>query len=171
MKIKDLEKRDFVVFSLIAIASFVSIGLLASLDQFLDNPYLIASFGATAVLIYGAPDAPFSKPRNVFFGHLFSAIIGVTVSFIFVKCGYMEELRWLACAISVSLAIIVMKITNTVHPPGGATALTCAMCGFATVEYIIRPIMLGIIVMMIIAYAVNILRGCLITDISEPNGQ
>ena len=75
MKVKCSERKDVLVLSSIVMASFSSIGLLASLDQISDNPYLIASFGATAVLIYGVPDAPFSKPRNVLFGHLLSAII------------------------------------------------------------------------------------------------
>ena len=161
------KRKDILVLSSIAIASFASIGLLASVDQISDNPYLIASFGATAVLIYGVPNAPFSKPKNVLLGHLFSAIIGVTVSFIFEQCGCMEELRWLACAISVTLAIVTMIVTDTIHPPGGATALTCAMSGFTTVEYIVRPIMLGVILMMIIAYIVNALRKDMIADSSN----
>ena len=167
MKVKCSERKDVLVLSSIVMASFSSIGLLASLDQISDNPYLIASFGATAVLIYGVPDAPFSKPRNVLFGHLLSAIIGVTVSFTFEQCGCMDELRWLACAISVSSAIVMMAVTDTIHPPGGATALTCVMSGFTTLEFVIRPIMLGVVLMMVIAYIMNALRKDPITGMSN----
>ena len=140
------------------IAAFLSLVIIALIDQKYDDPYLIASFGATAVLIYGAPKAPFSQPKNVFFGHLFSAIIGVSVSCIFDYLGLYAEYYPIAIGLAVGLAIVVMMVSGTIHPPGGATALTCVLNGFFGAEYIIRPVMLGVLLMMVIAYGANYLR-------------
>ena len=111
-------------------AAFLSILVISIIDQRFDDPYLVASFGATAVLIYGAPKAPFSQPKNVFFGHLFSAIIGVSIACIFDAFGLYADHYPIAIALAVSLAIIVMMVTGTIHPPGGATALTCVLNGY-----------------------------------------
>ena len=139
-------------------AAFLSILVISIIDQRFDDPYLVASFGATAVLIYGAPKAPFSQPKNVFFGHLFSAIIGVSIACIFDAFGLYADHYPIAIALAVSLAIIVMMVTGTIHPPGGATALTCVLNGYFGWEFIFRPIMLGVILMMVIAYGANYLR-------------
>ena len=139
-------------------AAFLSLIIIALIDQRYDDPYLIASFGATAVLIYGAPKAPFSRPKNVFFGHLFSAIIGVTIACIFDGLGIYADHYPVAIALAVALAIIIMMITGTIHPPGGATALTCVLNGYFGAEFIIRPVMLGVLLMMIIAYGANYLK-------------
>jgi CBS-domain-containing membrane protein len=82
-----------------------------------DLPMIIGSFGASAVLIYGAPHSPLARPRNMIGGHILSAIVGVSC---FMLVG---NIAWLACALAVSTAIAVMHVTNTLHPPGGATAL------------------------------------------------
>ena len=140
-------------------AAFASLLLIAFIDKGFDDPYLIASFGATAVLIYGAPKAPFSQPKNVFFGHLFSAIIGVGVACIFDALDLYTEYYPVAIALAVALAIIAMMLTGTIHPPGGATALTCVLNGFFGWEFIFRPVMLGVIIMMAIAYGANCLRS------------
>ena len=140
-------------------AAFLSILVISIIDQRFDDPYLVASFGATAVLIYGAPKAPFSQPKNVFFGHLFSAIIGVSIACIFDAFGLYADHYPIAIALAVSLAIIVMMVTGTIHPPGGATALTCVLNGYFGWEFVFRPIMLGVILMMVIAYGANYLRS------------
>lgn len=155
---KPSEKNPYIL--LITCASaFLSLLIIALIDQKYDDPYLIASFGATAVLIYGAPKAPFSQPKNVFFGHLFSAIIGVSVACIFDALGIYTDYYPIAIGLAVGLAIVVMMVTGTIHPPGGATALTCVLNGFFGAEYIFRPVMLGVLLMMVIAYGANYLKS------------
>ncbi|THH17428.1 hypothetical protein EW146_g3379 [Bondarzewia mesenterica] len=73
-------------------------------------PLLVASYGASAVLIYGAIEAPLAQPRALLF-HL----LPTEERF--------DQLRWLSAALSCSTAIVVMQITGTTHPPAGATAL------------------------------------------------
>lgn len=78
-----------------------------------DNLFLIGSFGASAVLIYGIINSPLAQPRNLIGGHLISAITGVTIYKLF------GGEAWLSASLSVSLSIVLMQITKTLHPPGG----------------------------------------------------
>lgn len=118
-----------------------------------DHLFLIGSFGATAVLLYGSPTAPFSQPRYVFGGHLLSALVGVTVYQL------LPEPLWLSSALAVSCAILLMYLTRTTHPPGGATALI-AIIGSDKVHalgywYVIDPVLEGIMLMLLVALVMN----------------
>jgi len=108
---------------------------------------VVASFGASAVLIYGVPDAPLSQPRNVIFGHTLSAVAGVATFMIF-------GLTWWSPALGTALALVVMVLTKTTHPPGGATALF-AVLSKAHPSYILSPIMAGTVILVIIGLLVN----------------
>ena len=114
---------------------------------------IIGSFGASAVLIYGAIRSPLAQPRNLLGGHILSAIIGVTA---FQLLGGQP---WLAAAIAVSTSIAVMHLTKTLHPPGGATALIAVIGGDSVHNlgylYVVMPTALGAIVMLIIALIIN----------------
>ncbi|KAJ7147830.1 HPP family protein, partial [Mycena crocata] len=93
-------------------------------------PSIIASYGASAVLCYGAIEAPLSQPRALMGGHFISALIGVCITKLFSLLpsqNRLEELRWLAGSLSTATAIVVMQITETTHPPAGATALLAAI--------------------------------------------
>ncbi|TKC07154.1 HPP family protein [Pedobacter frigoris] len=139
------------------IGSFVGIGLIGLLNsQYLvanDNLFLIGSFGASSVLIYGIPNSPLAQPRNLIGGHVISAIIGVTV----LKLCPSE--LWLACALAVSLSIVAMQITKTLHPPGGATALI-AVTGGAKIKamgylYVLSPVLSGVLILFVVAVIFN----------------
>lgn len=84
---------------------------------------LLGSLGASAMLVFGAPHAPFAQPRNVTGGHMVSALAGV---FVQQSLGWEP---WLAAALAVALAVSLMHITATLHPPGGATALLAVVGG------------------------------------------
>lgn len=89
-------------------------------------PIITASFGATAVLVYGAMDSPLSQPRNVFGGHVISAIVGVAITRLFaLDRNYQDYLAntefhatpFINGAVCMSTAILAMFITGTLHPP------------------------------------------------------
>ena len=118
-----------------------------------DMVFIIGSFGASAVLIYGAIGSPLAQPRNLIGGHVISAIIGVTV---FKLLG---GTVWLAAAVAVATAIAVMHITKTLHPPGGATALI-AVIGSPKIHalgyyYVITPVAVSAFIMLLVALLVN----------------
>ena len=114
---------------------------------------LISSLGATAVLVYGAPQAPFSQPRNLIGGHCLSAFIGVTILLLLGDQGI------LVCPLVVALSTFAMQLTGTVHTPGGATALIAVIGGITFHKlgywYLICPVGLGASIMVAVAKVVN----------------
>jgi CBS-domain-containing membrane protein len=82
--------------------------------------------GASAVLVFGAIESPLAQPRALVFGHFFSALVGICITKLFSLMpdqARFESLRWLAASLSTAVAIVVMQLTGTTHPPAGATAL------------------------------------------------
>lgn len=139
------------------LGSAIGIGLCAWLSSFWFGPrdmsLIIGSFGASAVLLYAAIHSPLAQPRNCFGGHVLSALIGV---FCFQTFG---DIAWLAGSIAVSISIAVMLLTNTLHPPGGATALI-AVIGSETIHdlgyfYAVVPVGLGALILLFVALIVN----------------
>lgn len=139
-----------------AAAGLVGIGLIMAISQhFLDSqslPWVVASMGASAVLLFAVPKGPLSQPWSFVAGHLFSAFIGISVARLITD-------PVMASAVAVSLAIFVMYLTRSLHPPGGATALTAVVGGSAITElgywYMLTPIALNLIVMLIWALIIN----------------
>lgn len=81
------------------------------------------------MLCYGAIELPLAQPRALVGGHFISALIGVCVTqlFLLLPPEQYESLRWLNASLAASIAIVVMQITKTTHPPAGATALLPAI--------------------------------------------
>lgn len=139
------------------IGAFLGIGLIGFIQSNklteTDHVFLIGSFGASAVLIFGATNSPLAQPRNLVFGHLISAVVGVCIYKL------IPGNLWLSAALSVSLSIVLMQMTKTMHPPGGATALI-ANIGSEKIKslgfgYILSPVMSGVIILFIVAMIVN----------------
>eukprot|EP01133_Synstelium_polycarpum_P006269 gene6269-7274_t len=117
--------------------------------------FLLGSFGASAVLLYGANMSPLSQPRNLIGGHVVSAILGVCLRLLFVRTGASIIV---GCMLAVSLAIVAMHFTKTLHPPGGATALIAVMSGeqrWAGFYYVLVPVLSGALIMLLVALVVN----------------
>lgn len=139
------------------IGSFVGLGIICylqyqHLSQY-DLTLLIGSFGASSVLIYGNIGSPLAQPKNLFLGHIISAIVGVT----FYKI--LGEYLWVAAPLAVSTSIIAMQMAKSLHPPGGATALI-AVTGGNTItnlgyEFVFSPIITGVTILFIVALIFN----------------
>lgn len=139
------------------IGSFLGIGLIGLLNsRFLgseDNLFLIGSFGASSVLVYGIINSPLAQPRNLIGGHLICAVTGV-----FIHKLIPSEL-WLSSALSVSVSIVLMQITKTLHPPGGATALI-ANIGSPKIQslgflFVLSPVLSGVLILLLVAIVCN----------------
>lgn len=118
-----------------------------------DQVMIIGSFGASAVLIYGAINSPLAQPRNLVGGHFLSALVGVSCQLL------LADQPIIAAALAVSLAIALMQATKTLHPPGGATALI-AVIGSEKIHalgywYAVIPALSGALVMLLIALVIN----------------
>ncbi|WP_295124452.1 HPP family protein [uncultured Chitinophaga sp.] len=139
------------------LGAFLGIGLIGFINsKYLvanENLFLIGSFGASSVLIYGVVNSPLAQPRNLIGGHLISAVIGVIFHKIF------PQEVWLGGALAVALSIVAMQITKTLHPPGGATALIANM-GTPRIEslgfwYVLSPVLTGVLILLAVALVVN----------------
>ena len=105
------------------------------------------------MLIYGAIQSPLAQPRSLIGGHVISALIGVTVYKL------IPEPIWVSAPLSVSLSIIVMQYTKTLHPPGGATALI-AVIGTENIKslgylYVLSPVLTGVGILLLVALIFN----------------
>ncbi|KAF7341428.1 HPP family protein [Mycena venus] len=126
---------NYVVWLWTFIGAFSGLSIIQAVfvhsHHFVDHhvPSIIASYGASAVLCYGAIEAPLAQPRALMAGHFISAVIGVCITKLFslLPADRLEQLRWLAGCLSAATAIVVMQITETTHPPAGATALLAAV--------------------------------------------
>lgn len=139
------------------VGAFIGITPVAFLNYNLfsgdDMVYIIGSFGASAVLIYGAVRSPLAQPRNLVGGHVISALIGVIAYKLF------YPFPWFASSFAVATAIAIMHATKTLHPPGGATALI-AVIGSEKIHdlgflYVVIPVGVGVLIMLIVALIVN----------------
>ncbi|MES2810904.1 MAG: HPP family protein [Bacteroidota bacterium] len=139
------------------IGAFVGIGIIAYLQYNMfpkqDFVFLIGSFGASCVLVYGVIQSPLAQPRNLIGGHIISAIVGVTAAKVF------PDIIWLASAVAVALSIVMMQITKTLHPPGGATALIAVTGSPAIIQlgywYVLSPVLSGATILLIVALIFN----------------
>lgn len=140
------------------IGGFLGIFSIFSCSYLLLDPeiavYIIPSMGASAVLLFAAPHAPFSQPWNVFGGHLVSAVTGVA-------CWQLIPDYTVAASASVGLAIGGMYYLRCIHPPGGATALAFVIGSEQLHElgyfYVIHPVLLNTVTILVVAVAFNIL--------------
>jgi CBS-domain-containing membrane protein len=140
------------------IGSFIGIGLIAFFHSHTnwaasDNLFLIGSFGASSVLVYGAIQSPLAQPRNLVGGHVISAVAGVTVH------QFIPDPVWISAPLAVSLSIVLMQITKTLHPPGGATALI-AVIGSEKIKalgflYVLSPVLSGVLMLLLVALISN----------------
>jgi CBS-domain-containing membrane protein len=139
------------------IGAFLGIALVGSFQSMIVDSIgrnlLIGSFGATAVLVYGAIRSPLAQPRNVLGGHVLSALVGV------LSYQVAGDIIWLAAAMAVATAIALMHATKTLHPPGGATALIAVIGGDSIHHlgyfYALIPVGLGAVLLLAVALVVN----------------
>lgn len=134
--------------------SIICLALLERISaQEWNLPLLIGSFGASAVLVFGTPSGPLAQPRNLIGGHVLSALIGVTCQIL------LGDDPVLAAGLAVSTAIAVMHATQTLHPPGGATALIAVIGGPGIHRigywYVLLPCATGAACMLGLALLVN----------------
>ena len=139
------------------IGAFIGMGTISWLQYRAfpeqDYVFLIGSFGASCVLVYGVIQSPLAQPRNLIGGHLVSAIIGVSIQKL------LPETVWLSAPLAVALSVVIMQVTKTLHPPGGATALI-AVTGSPQIKelgywYVINPVLSGVLILFVAALIFN----------------
>ena len=131
-----------------AFGAFLCISVLAYLNSFEEsNLWLIPPFGASMVLVMAVHESPLAHPKNVFFGHIISAFSGV---FVFAIFGFSS----LSVGLGVGLAIFLMMVTKTVHPPAGANPIIAIMSAKGA-SFILIPVAAGAAFIVLFAIIYN----------------
>ncbi len=131
------------------IFSTLTIGILTLLTYKLNlGIFLLASFGATMVLLYGYPESPFSKPKNIFFGHFITSLIGI----LFFK--FISLPIYIIIPLAVGLGIAIMIFLNVTHPPAGGNPIIVISSG-ANFDYLLSPVISGSIILIFLGILIN----------------
>ena len=141
-----------------AFGGFLCIAGLAYLNSFdVSNLWLIPPFGASMVLVMSVHESPLAHPRNILFGHILSALSGVFIVFILgelVPSSLREELAPLSVGLAVGLAVFLMMVTKTVHPPAGANPII-AVLNAEGIGFVLMPVAAGAFFIVLFAILYN----------------
>ncbi|RLL99939.1 hypothetical protein CFD26_103733 [Aspergillus turcosus] len=118
-------------------------------------PIIVASFGATAVLEFSAIDSPFAQPRNMMVGQVAASIIGVAIAKLFALNPHAHALPQVGGALACAIATAFMAITNTTHPPAGATALLAVTEAYELGWYLVPMVLLGCVLILLVALLID----------------
>ena len=149
---KIIKKETLINAFLAAIGGFLCIGFLSYLNMTFDaSVWLIPPFGASMVLVMSVHKSPLAQPKNLMFGHVLSALSGVLVYAFLGQSFY-------SLGTGVALAIFVMMITNTIHPPAGANPII-AILGGKSLSFVLLPVAVGALIIIIFAILYNKILG------------
>ena len=129
--------------------SVITIGILTFLTYKTElGIFLLASFGSSMVLIYGYPESPFAQPKNVFFGHLITSIVGIFF------LNLVPLPLYLIIPMAVGLGVGLMIFLNITHPPAGGNPII-VIIGSVSLDYIFTPVITGSIIIIGFAIIIN----------------
>ena len=144
-----MSKEDIKKSCLAAFFSIITIGALTILTYKTElGIFLIASFGSSMVLLFGYPESPFAQPKNIFFGHLLTSLVGVFFLYLIPLPLYT------IIPISVGFGGGLMILLNVAHPPAGGNPIIIIM-GSVSLDYIINPIIIGTGIILIFGVVLN----------------
>ena len=144
-----MNKDNIIKSSLAALCSFITIGVLTILTYKTElGIFLIASFGSSMVVLYGYPESPFAQPKNIFFGHLLTSLVGMI-------CLYTLPLpSFILIPLAVGLGVGFMILLNVTHPPAGGNPVIIIL-GSVSYDYLFSPIITGTIIILLFGVIIN----------------
>ena len=144
-----MKKDNLIKSALAGLFSAITIGVLTYLTyKTTFGLFLIASFGSSMVLLYGYPESPFAQPKNIFFGHLLTAFVGVMI------LNFVPLQIFITIPIAVGLGVGLMILFNVTHPPAGGNPII-VIIGSVSLDYLINPIITGSIIVLAFGIAIN----------------
>ena len=129
------------------VGAFAAIVLLGALQDASEHMWLMASFGASCLIVFALSDSPLAQPRHVIGGHLVAATTGLLVMQV------LPVNMW-SMALAVALAIVLMLVTRTAHPPAGANPLIVMAMG-ASWDFLLLPVLLGAVILVLVAWVTH----------------
>ena len=143
-------KKELLIKSLIAALfsaiTIAALSLLTYKTQY--GIFLIASFGSSMVVLFGYPESPFAQPKNIFFGHLLTSLVGV-LFVIFIPLPI-----FISIPLAVGIGVGLMILLNVPHPPAGGNPIIVIM-GSVSFDFLINPIISGTIIILIFGIILN----------------
>ena len=145
----DLKKETLIKSAAAGFFSIITISLLTFLTYKTElGIFLLASFGSSMVLLYGYPESPFAQPKNVFFGHLVTALVGLFFL-------YLIPLPiFITIPMAVGFGVGLMILLNVTHPPAGGNPII-VIIGSVSFDYLLSPVISGSAIIIIFAIIVN----------------
>ena len=144
-----ITKEKLLKASIAGIFSSITIGVLTLLTYKTTlGLFLTASFGSSMVLLYGFPESSFAQPKNIFFGHFLTALVGI----LFVN--YIHLPIFINIALAVGAGIFFMIALDVVHPPAGGNPII-VIIGGVSFEYLINPIIFGCLIILFFGIILN----------------
>ena len=144
-----MNKEDIKRSCLAAFFSAITIGALTILTYKTElGIFLISSFGSSMLLLYGYPESTFSQPKNIFFGHLLTSIIGVIFLY------FIPLPIYILIPLAVGVGIGLMILLKVTHPPAGANPIIVIM-GSVSLDFLINPIITGSLIILIFGVILN----------------
>tara|TARA_B100000614_G_scaffold139158_1_gene123667 strand:- start:122 stop:586 length:465 start_codon:yes stop_codon:yes gene_type:complete len=129
--------------------SIVTIGILSFLTYKTEfGIFLLASFGSSMVLLYGYPESPFAQPKNVFFGHFVTTLVGLIV------LHFIPLPIFITLPVAVGFGVGLMILLNVTHPPAGGNPII-VIIGSVSFDYLLTPVITGSIIIIIFAIVIN----------------
>ena len=129
--------------------SIITIGILTFLTYRTEfGIFLLASFGSSMVLLYGYPESPFAQPKNVFFGHLVTSIVGL----LFLH--FVPLPIFINIPLAVGFGVGLMILLNITHPPAGGNPII-VIIGSASFDYLLSPVITGSMIIIIFGVVLN----------------
>jgi len=134
---------------LAGIFSIITIGILTFLTYKTEfGIFLLASFGSSMVLLYGYPESPFAQPKNVFFGHLVTSVVGLFF------LNFIPLPIYITIPLAVGFGVGLMIFFNITHPPAGGNPII-VIIGSVSIDYLLNPVISGSIIIIIFAIVLN----------------
>ena len=144
-----MEKNKLIKSALAGLFSTITIGVLAYLTyKTTFGLFLIASFGSSMVLLYGFPESPFAQPKNIFFGHLLTSLVGILV------LHFVPLPIFITISLAVGLGVGFMILLDVTHPPAGGNPII-VIIGSVSYDYLLSPVILGSIIVIIFGVVIN----------------
>ncbi len=144
-----MQKENLIKALIAGILSTFTIGILTFLTYKTElGLFLIASFGSSMVLLYGYPESPFAQPKNIFFGHLLTSIVGIIFLY------FLPSPIFITIPLAVGFGVALMIALGVTHPPAGGNPII-VIIGSVSPDYLINPIITGSIIILAFGIILN----------------
>jgi len=145
--VKSVSQPSWRQIPLAFLGAFAAISSLALVAGTTHYPLILGSFGASCCILFGFPETPFARPRNVIGGHFIASLTGLVFLFLFGVC-------WWSLGLALATSIALMLATGTTHPPAASNPVIVMLSSPAW-SFLIAPTLIGAFILVFVAAFYN----------------